>query len=150
MIRFCDKDVCSVEFELLDRELLFSYFINGRRSNLVCVLDKHGKYAGVITYASLINSQNVYEAVQQEYVVLDENIWSNGRKFFRTLPNFDINNSDVVYLPVLDQEHNLIYFAYQDIEANQELRMLWELLNEGGGTSLISWICIRNMRELRL
>lgn len=40
MIRFCDKEICCVTEEQLDRQQLLEYFINGHRSELVCVLDK--------------------------------------------------------------------------------------------------------------
>lgn len=128
MIRFCDKDVFCIGYDMLDRATLLSYFLGGNRRALVCVMDDAGKYLGMITYASLLNCDNVFYAIQYDSVVMDENIWKCGRAFFKDKESLNICNGDISYLPVLDKEKNLLYFAYQDDEANREIRMLWELL----------------------
>lgn len=56
-----------------------------------------------------------YEDIE-EYVILNENIWSEGRK-----------HHSKRLLPVLNEEHELVCCAYQDIDANRQLRMLREL-----------------------
>lgn len=62
--------------------------------------------------------------ILEEYIILDENIWENGRKCFADHPS---PIDEIVLLPVLSREHELVCFAWQDKEANRELRMLREL-----------------------
>lgn len=81
-----------------------------------------GVFAGSITYHSLLG-RDMADAVQKDYVILDEHIWENGRRYFR---NF-LDSSETVLLPVLNAERQLVCFAYQDGEADRELRMLDEL-----------------------
>ena len=82
-------------------------------------------FKGKITYYSLINSDHIDHAIEQDYVVLDESIWENGRKYFRdhARPAY----GEIPLLPVLNGEHELLCFAYQDEDANRQLRMLREL-----------------------
>lgn len=128
MIRFCDKDVFCVNYDMLDRATLISYFLNESRSNLVCVMDDAGKYCGMITYESLLSHNDVSSAILYDSVVLNEELWTKGRDYFKSRDSINISNGDVVYLPVVDEVGNLLYFLYQDDEANKEIRMLWELL----------------------
>ncbi len=124
MIRFCDKEVCCILEDELDRDHLISYFINGNVSETVCVLDKTEKFVGSITYDSLLG-KDLKKAIKRDYVILDKNIWENGRNYFKNTKK-DFGGIDL--LPVLNKEHYLISFAWQDDEANRELRMLDELM----------------------
>ena len=126
MIRFCDKEAGYAEYDLLDRSELLSYFFSGHMDEIVCVFDDSElcRYRGKITYYSLIGCQNVYDAIQDEYIIFDENIWMEGRKFF-------INNAgalgETLMLPVLNKDGQLLCFAYEDFAADRQLRMLREL-----------------------
>lgn len=82
MIRFCDKEVCCILEDELDRDHLISYFINGNVSETVCVLDKTEKFVGSITYDSLLG-KDLKKAIKRDYVILDKNIWENGRNYFK-------------------------------------------------------------------
>ena len=62
--------------------------------------------------------------IQKEYVILDENVWKKGREYFAKHKSYD---GSIILLPVLNKRHELICFAWQDAEANRELRMLHEL-----------------------
>ncbi len=64
------------------------------------------------------------EDMQKEYVFLDEKVWEEGRKYFAKHKSSD---GSIVLLPVLNKRHELVCFAWQDAEANRELRMLHEL-----------------------
>lgn len=123
MIRFCDKEICCVTEEQLDRQQLLEYFINGHRSELVCVLDKEGKFKGSITYLALLGRE-LADSINQNYLILDETIWEKGHQ---CLEGYPVQFGVETMVPVVDQEGNLLCFAYQDYEANQELRMLDEL-----------------------
>ncbi|MDE7431625.1 MAG: hypothetical protein K2N34_06915, partial [Lachnospiraceae bacterium] len=61
--------------------------------------------------------------VNQNHLILDGAIWQKGREYFA-------HHHSAELVPVLNQNLQLICFAYQDWEANRELRMLREL-NEG-------------------
>ncbi len=131
MIRFCDREVYCIEYCKLSHEYtenkadLLKYFVNGHQDDVVCVYDNSTKkFVGIITYQSLNRFLTVREAIRTEYLVWDENIWKNARAYCRRHPC-----SGTEYLiPVLDQDHQLILFAYEDLEANREIRMLRELM----------------------
>lgn len=98
-------------------------FLKGNQSEIICVL-KEGNYIGYITWHSLLSNDDIYGSIQKEYIVLDENVWENGRKIFaRQRTAF----GGPVQIPVLNKAGQLVYFAWQDEEANRELRMLGEL-----------------------
>ena len=61
-----------------------------------------------------------------EQVVLDETIWNEGRGYFKS--NLCCHDAEELQLlPVVNKDNDIICYAYQDGEANRELRMLREL-----------------------
>ena len=123
MIRFCDKEVCCVPENELNRQELLTYFMNGHRHDLVCVMEQSGEFVGMVTYASLLG-KDIKEAVKTEYVILDGSIWEKGRRYFRDCERVF---GEMLILPVLDREHRLLCFAWEDDDADRECRMLDEL-----------------------
>lgn len=63
--------------------------------------------------------------ILSESIVLDEKIWDEGREIFRR--NLGKDTACVKMLPVSSGTGETICYAYQDAEANRELRMLREL-----------------------
>ncbi len=124
MIRFCDREVCCVEYESINRRELLDYFFHGNMDETVCVMDTNGRYRGRIVYYTLIRCEDVYQAVLEDSVTLDKEIWKNARNFFK---NYESSYGEHVLLPVVDKEGRLVCFAYEDPDANRELRMLREL-----------------------
>ncbi len=123
MIRFTDKEICCVMEKEMNRQQILEYFMNGHRGEIICILDENGKFSGSITYLSILGRE-LSEAVNRNCVILKEDAWEGARKCFeRYLQQFGIEP----ILPVIDEERNLLCFAYQDNEADQELRMLDEL-----------------------
>ena len=127
MIRFCDKEVCCISEAELDRQILMAYFFDGNRREPVCVLDESGKFVGIITY-DLLLGKNLNDAIRKDCLILDDNIWKNGRKMFL---QYEKNFGGEILIPVLNEERYLLCFAWQDEEANRELRMLDELMECG-------------------
>lgn len=127
MIRFCDREICCVAKQDLNRQALLQYFLDGHRQEPLCVLNEAGKFEGIITYRSLLGHE-LWDAVRRDYVILNERIWEEGRRCFQTYQME--TESEVWMLPVLDARKNLICFAYQDREADRELRMLDELMQK--------------------
>ena len=119
MIRFCNSKVYCVEYSSLNKKDLYDYFMNGHQKDIVCVLSK-ATYIGYITYTSLQESEDLHDSIQGEYLILDETIWQKGREYFSRYKMLEV-------LPVLNREHQLVCLAWQDEEANRELRMLREL-----------------------
>lgn len=133
MIRFCDKEICCVLENELDWQLMADYFLDWHMDEKIYILDKAGKYIGNVNYNSLygIMPENALQMdrvsldgnkniwIVKDSVILDEHIWEKGRKYFQACSG---------PLPVLDNEHRLICFAWNDMEANRELRMLDELM----------------------
>jgi len=130
MIRFCDEKVYWIEYcEILDqyslnREALLDYFSKGHEEYVVCVRDSDTReFVGIITYQSLNVFFTVHEAVRREYLILNEDIWKCARVFYRKYPC----DGTEYLIPVLDQNFQLYCFAYEDMDANREIRMLREL-----------------------
>ncbi len=123
MIRFCDKEVYSVAYGDITRSELLHYFLKGHKDELVCVMDGE-KYLGIISYTSLLGSPVLQECIQKKYAVLDETVWAVCHKYFIGHKSIF---GEVVVFPVLSRSGQLICFAYQDEEADREIRMLHEL-----------------------
>lgn len=131
MIRFCDSDVGCVEYNLLNRSELLSYFLSGHLDEIVCVHDgsEAENFVGIITYYSLLYAFSIDGAIIKEYVMLDQDVWRNAREFFKRKR---CKVRDILPLPVLNKDYQLICFAYQDEDANREIRMLRELKEAQG------------------
>jgi hypothetical protein len=128
MLRFCDKEIETMYVGELDRNRMLNYFLSGHRNDPVCIVTEEGKFYGILTYASLLICQKVEEAICPFFVIADFHIWEEAGKYFK---NYKRNLEEVPLLPVLNREHELISFAYQDEDANRELRMLREILAQG-------------------
>lgn len=124
MIRFCDNEVCCILYDELERSKILKYFFQGHMDEIVCVIDAEGRFKGKISYYSLIHTDNVFEAVLEDYVMLNRDIWKKARMYFR---NCQRKLNEYVLLPVVDENGRLLCFAYEDIDANREIRMLKEL-----------------------
>ena len=124
MIRFCDNELCCVLESELDRSAILNYFFQNHMDDIVCVLNEEEQYVGKITYYSLINTNDVYEAVQKDSVTLNSEIWKNARYYFS---HYRSGLNEHVLLPVVNKDRRLISFAYEDFDANREIRMLREL-----------------------
>lgn len=131
MIRFCDSDVGFVEYGTLSRSEILSYFLSGHIEEIVCVYNdsEAEEFIGIITYDSLLHALSIDAAILKEYVILDQDVWKNVREIFNKGGR---NHRRVIPLPVLDIDHNLICFAYEDMDANREIRMLRELKEARG------------------
>lgn len=137
MIRFCDKEICCITENEIDWQLMSDYFLDWDINEKIYVLDSDGKFAGSIVYNSLFGiepdnavrkeritlkeNRNVW--IVRDYVTLDEHVLENGRNYFISCPDG--------LLPVLNEERQVVCFAWNDKEADRELRMLDELA--GGG-----------------
>ncbi|MBD5449607.1 MAG: hypothetical protein HDR28_05535 [Lachnospiraceae bacterium] len=64
-------------------------------------------------------------AILSERSMLGENVWNVGKEYFRD--NLCRDTIDVRLLPIINENHEVFCYAYQDNEANRELRMLKEL-----------------------
>lgn len=131
MIRFCDSDVACVEYGVLDRGELLSYFLSGHTDEIVCVyknLDSE-EFVGIITYYSLLYAISLDGALLRDYVIFDQDIWRNAREIFKRTRR---SVKDALPLPVLNKDYQLVCFAYEDKDANREIRMLRELKETKG------------------
>ncbi len=58
-------------------------------------------------------------------IMLNENVWDEGKELFRK--NICCDAASVSMIPIENKEEEIVCYAYQDVEANRELRMLKEL-----------------------
>lgn len=76
---------------------------------------------------SIGEEESIDVTVLPDHILFGENIWKDGKVHFRNYLSHDV--SEVVMLPVKDENGETICRAYLDDEANRELRMLKELEN---------------------
>lgn len=74
---------------------------------------------------NISENSNVDIAMVSEYLTLGENLWNDGKEYLKG--SFGYDTADVQMIPVNNKNHEFICYAYQDNEANRELRMLKEL-----------------------
>lgn len=60
-----------------------------------------------------------------EHIMFGKDIWTDGKEYFKQ--NICFDPAVIQLLPVENEKHKIICYAYQDREANRELRMLKEL-----------------------
>lgn len=70
----------------------------------------------------LLDTNAILADIEREKLLYDKNIWENAR---RLLDQYDY--SDKIVIPVVNESQEIICYAYEDKEANRELRMLFEL-----------------------
>ena len=75
MIRFCDNEICCITYAELNRDVLLNYFFQNGMDNVICIIDNEGKFIGKITYYGLINTDCISDAIDQECVILNKEIW---------------------------------------------------------------------------
>ncbi len=137
MVRFCDKEICCVTENEMDWQLMSDYFLDWDINEKIYILDKDGRFVGNVVYNALFGiepdnavrkelvnlgeNRNVW--IVKDYVTLDKHVLENGRNYFISCPDG--------LLPVVNEERQLVCFAWNDKEADRELRMLDELA--GGG-----------------
>lgn len=119
MIRFSQVEIQYMEYENLNKDEVTLYFQTRHQEDIVCVT-KGSSYVGIITWDILQRSDCIQESIQKEYFLMDETIWQQGREYLK-------KNGMEFPIPVLNKEHQIVCLAWQDMEANRELRMLCEL-----------------------
>ncbi len=124
MVRFCDKDVISLNYDGINRQELLRYLLRGHIDDIVCVFGEDNEFMGTITYYSLRHNENIDEAIDRDILVLNEDIWTYAEEMFE---NHKLYLNKYPLLPVVDKAGQLISFAYKENDANRELRQLREL-----------------------
>ncbi len=124
MIRFVDREVLCVQDTKLEnadvREQLNIYLHN----DFVCIVNEVGEYEGYITLDSWADCTiDLRTAIVTDYLVMDAGIWEAARKYIRENEDYGISG----LIPVVNTDKQLINFAYDDTDADRELRMLREL-----------------------
>lgn len=75
-------------------------------------------------------SQKDYElALTRGSLLLEEQVWKKGRDYFRSLM---CDDKSLFFIPIRNKAGEIICFAYQDNEANRELRFLKEIQETEG------------------
>lgn len=72
---------------------------------------------------NLLSSRQLEKIYEISPIMFDNNIWEKGKFFFK------YRKEEFPVLPVSNQMGGIICYAYQDNEANRELRMIQELRN---------------------
>ena len=70
-------------------------------------------------------SEDMDIVMAAEHIMLGKDIWSDGKEYFKH--NISLDPAVIQLLPVENEKHEIICYAYQDREADREHRMLREL-----------------------
>lgn len=135
MIRLMDTEAYSIEKDDICREKLFSHFCSkGHNEDFILVYD-NSIYVGYICYQSLLSTVTVGNdgyLVTERYIhrLNDWHIWENLKDMFR-------NNKTLKYIPICNENGDLLYFAYTDTVGGVMVEpVLQGWLQEGDGTWL--------------
>lgn len=79
--------------------------------------------------AQLALRDNMDAVIADEHILRGNDIWENAKEYFKR--NLTIDVAKIQLLPVVNKSQEVICFAYQDSEANREIRMLKELEDSG-------------------
>lgn len=108
MIRFLEKEVYCLEKSEAERGSLFCYFLEENRRSDIIVVYENGVFYGTITYKSLLHScgDGIYT---QKYMITHQSadLWNEIDDQLKLVPKG-------AYLPIFNQEMELLYFAYED------------------------------------
>lgn len=128
MIRFCDGEIDCIDYASLTKEAILDYFLPDHMKDVLYVYDAFDtmRYVGFITYDSYQQATNIESVIRRESVILRSDMWQDAREYFSN--RMESLPKDIL-LPVLDKEHRLLCFAYEDKDANREIRMLRELID---------------------
>lgn len=126
MLRFIDKEVYTIQKKYIDRALLFKHFCASGHSTDIIVVYEENKYFGMITYQSLLeNSDNRYDKIiLREKYVHSLNDW----KIIENIKGI-LEKTGMSIIPVLSEEE-LIYFAYDEKEIENEVEIVLQCLEE--------------------
>lgn len=70
-------------------------------------------------------TEDIDVVMATEHITFGKDIWIDGKEYFKQ--NLCFDPAVIRLLPVENEKHEIICYAYQDREANRELRMLKEL-----------------------
>lgn len=71
-----------------------------------------------------ISKKEYGAALERKPLLLDENVWRNGRESFLSIL---CDGDELAFIPVINETGEMLCFAYQDREADRELRFLEEI-----------------------
>lgn len=89
-----------------------------------------------------VSRQDYESALTREPLCFDSHIWEGRTERFKYHRHDDVNS---FVIPVIDEHGEIICLAYQDNEANRELRMLKELRKNETARNLR--MCFPNIKK---
>lgn len=110
--------------EGIDRGAAFSFFLNGHMDDALLLYDADDRYCGMITYKSLLKSDNMQEAVVQEKLIINQDVQLE--EFWKKAQDL-IPDVSCSMLPVFNQDMDLLYFAKYSTELHEVFWRLREL-----------------------
>lgn len=117
-IQLNDGNLYVAKLEEVNRGLIFSFFLNGHKDDILSLYDAEKCYRGYISYTSLLASSDVESALIKDQLFINENLWINAQKMFITQKNKSI--------PVFGSDMKIVYFATYE----QKLEKAWKNLRE--------------------
>lgn len=118
-IRICDDNLvyCIKKQEVTQKRL--EEIFKSNRSVNVCIIDEAEKYQGFLTYYTLKEFDLIENAIVKEFAYLNENVWKGAYNYLK--------RNRTKYVPIIDMEGKLVFFAYNDDRSNKTLRYIKEL-----------------------
>lgn len=115
-IRFCSHDVNSIELKSISTTFLWSYFLPNNTDSIL-VVNNDDEFFGICTYKLLLSAGgNLDNCIETSKIYASINIFDECKKILK--------NSKCTYIPIINNNNELIYFAYEDIALNEFLAIL--------------------------
>jgi hypothetical protein len=131
------------DVEALNRGSLLTFFLEGHREDVLVLYEKDGRYNGIITYKSLLNSTDPADAVLHEKLMIEDDFWEKADELL--LAPGDI-------LPVFDHNMEMQYLAKYEMKLSricEKLCVLQERVDAGMLQSFSCYGRLIHMKGLR-
>lgn len=119
MICLYDGNVYTItpeDLQTLDSDEMFQFFRDGHEEDIFAIYNANKQYIGAITYDSLLSGLDLFGAITDEKLVLNERFWDQAQVLLKG------KNQKVI--PVFNQNMEMLYLA----RYKGELEQAWKKL----------------------
>lgn len=104
-LRFCDKEVYTIEYGSYSRSEIISFFLNDHTEDII-LMYRDGNYYGMLRYFDLLRNKDLDKAIFTETIVLSDDMWETA--------HYTLSKCGAKLLPVVDTNSEIISFCYED------------------------------------
>ncbi|MCR5667280.1 MAG: putative capsular polysaccharide synthesis family protein [Eubacterium sp.] len=115
MIRICDGELFRLDCKEATRSELFSAIVQNKFQNVCISVYDDDEHVGELVYKSLFgtNNSDLRDCVLKDQIYLDKDVFQRAREFFD-------KNREYEFIPVYDQNNQVVSMAINDVNAEEE------------------------------